>query len=298
MAGPNLPAPRRILAVFNPGAGGARRSRFEHTLAELCGLGCAVTVRETEAPGHAETIARDTSGDDFDVIAAAGGDGTINEIVNGLGGSPLAVGIIPLGTANVVAGEIGLRRPPAAVASALAYGPVKSIYVGVVNGRRFVLMVGIGFDASVVENISPGLKKKFGTLAYILYAARRAFAAPFAEQDVVVDGILYRAVSIVACNGRRYGGPFVAAPNASLTDDSFQIVLMNGRGWLSIARYGLGLMLGRISMWPDVKIIQGRDVVVEGGESGPVQADGDIVTALPAHIFIDPEPVNLVYPVP
>jgi diacylglycerol kinase (ATP) len=115
---------------------------------------------------------------------------------------------------------------------------------------------------------------------------------------VVIDGVSYRTVSMVACNGRRYGGPFIAAPNASLLDNTFHVVLMNGRGWFSIARYGLGLMLGWISMWPDVKIIRGRDVVVEGGGSSPVQADGDIVTALPARIFIDPEPVKLVYPVP
>ena len=287
--------PRRILVVFNPAAGRARRSRFERIVAALRGFGCAVTVVETDAPGHAETLAREASETDYDVIAVAGGDGTINEAVNGLKGRDLVLGIIPLGTANVVADEIRLHRSPAAIARTLAHGPVKPIYVGIANGRRFVMMAGAGFDANVVSKISLGLKKVLGPLAYVWGAVRQSFSDPFADRDIVIDGTAYRTVSMVACNGRRYGGPFVAAPGASLTENAFHVVLMEGRGWFSVARYGIGLMLGRISMWSDVRIIEGRDVKVEGG--GPVQADGDIVTNLPVRISMDSEPVKLVYPV-
>ena len=290
------PEPRRVFAVFNPAAGRSRRFRFNRVIAELRGLGCAVTVMETTAPGHAETIARDVSAHDFDVIAAAGGDGTINEIVNGLKGRSLTLGIIPLGTANVVADEIGLNRSPAAIADTLAYGPAQSIYVGVANDRRFVMMAGAGFDANVVCEISSRQKKSLGPLAYIWQAVRQSFGDPFVSREVVIDGTSHRAVSMVACNGRRYGGPFVAAPRASLADDTFHIVLMTGRGWFSVARYGLGLMLGRISMWSDVQIIKGRNVIMDGGAGSPVQADGDIISVLPVHIFLDPEPVKLVYP--
>jgi len=295
---PDSETSRRILAVFNPAAGRGRRSKFDNVVVEIRKLGCAVTVMETNAPGHAETIAREASAHEFDIVAAAGGDGTINEVVNGLKGCDLTLGIIPLGTANVVADEIGLRRSPSSIARALAHGVVKPIYVGVVNNRRFTMMAGAGFDAKVVDKISLSLKKKFGPFAYVWQAARQAFIEPFVQRDVVIDGVQHRAVSVVACNGRRYGGPFVVAPNASLEDDTFHVVLMKGRGWFSFARYGLGLMLGRISMWSDVNVIEGRDVVIEGGEDDLVQADGDIVTALPAHVFIDPEPVRLIYPAP
>jgi len=290
-------ASRRILAVFNPAAGAGRRSNLDLIVAELQDLGCAVTIIETKAPGHAETIVQEASAHDFDIIAAAGGDGTINEVVNGLKGRDFTLGVIPLGTANVLADEIGLRRSPSRVARALAHGVIKPIFVGVVNNRRFITMVGVGFDADVVAKMSLPLKRRLGPIAYIWQAARQAFVGSFTERDVVIDGVQYRTVSIVTCNARRYGGPFVAAPAASLGDDTFHVVLMKGGGWFSIARYGLGLMLGRISMFPDVEIIKGRDVVIGSGE-GPVQADGDIVTALPAHIFIDPELVSLVYPAP
>src|SRR5258706_13445219 len=120
-AGPDCGA-RRLLLVFNPAAGRKRRPRYEAVLAALRAEGCAVTTVETEAPGHAERIARDISPHSFDAIVAAGGDGTINEIVNGLGDKPVALGLIPLGTANVLADELRIPRQPAAIARVLAHG--------------------------------------------------------------------------------------------------------------------------------------------------------------------------------
>jgi len=295
---------RRILAVFNPAAGRNRRDRFDEIVAHLRELGCFVSVVETEAPGHAEVIARESSADSdskFDVIVAAGGDGTINEIVNGLSsggrsGASLALGLMPLGTANVLADEIGFPRGAKAIARALALGPIHPIHVGRINGRRFVMMAGAGFDANVVHGVSLRLKKVIGPLAYVWQAAVQAFREDHAGCTVTIDGVAYETASVVACNGRRYGGPFIAAPEASLRDDCFHVVLMQGRGWINTARYGVNLILGRIGKLSDVLIVPGRDVVVRGIEGRPVQADGDIVAKLPAHISVDPEPVRLIFP--
>lgn len=289
-------ASRRVLAVFNPAAGRNRRPRFNQIIAALKHEGCAITVVETQAPGHAETIAREASPEEFDVIAAAGGDGTVNEIVNGLAGKDIALGLIPLGTANVLADEIGLARAPEVVARTLASGPARPVHVGTVNGRRFVMMAGAGFDANVVDGVSLALKKKLGPLAYVWQAAREAFRADAAPCEVMIDGIAFQTASAVACNGRRYGGPFIAAPEASLMDDYLHVVLMPGRGWFHTARYGVALMLGRISKLRDVRVIAGREIVVRGVVGRPVQADGDIVAHLPARIAVDPAPVRLVFP--
>ena len=289
-------APRRILAVFNPAAGRNRRDRFNAIVAALKNHGCAITVAETKAPGHAEEIARDVVVEDFDVIVAAGGDGTVNEIINGLPGKAIALGLMPLGTANVLADEIGLAKANDVVARTLATGPIRPIYVGRANGRRFCMMAGAGFDANVVSGVSLALKKKVGPLAYAWQAFVQGFRDSYAPCDVTVDGVAYRTTSAVACNGRRYGGPFVAAPQASLADDRFQVVLMKGRGWFSVLRYGLGLMAGKVGAWPDVDILPGREVTVVGQKGQPVQADGDILTTLPLKLTIDPEPVRLIYP--
>lgn len=288
--------PRHIFAIFNPAAGRNRRQKFDAIVNLLQKAGCAVTVCGTEARGHAEKLVRELAPGAYDLVAAAGGDGTINEIVNGLPGKNIALGIIPLGTANVIADEIGLGRDTDKVARALAQGPIRPVRVGTANGRRFVMMAGAGFDANVVSGVSLGLKKVVGPLAYIWTAAAQGFRDPFHQCAVAIDGRAFQTTSIVACKGRRYGGPFIAAPEANLSDDSFQVILMKGRGWFSVARYGAALIFGKIAMWPDVEVIAGRDVLIEGTPGQPVQADGDIIAALPVRIAIDPEPVRLVFP--
>ncbi|TAK99677.1 MAG: diacylglycerol kinase family lipid kinase [Rhodospirillaceae bacterium] len=291
---------RRILVVFNPTAGRRRRPRLDAVVAALRARGCIVTVMETMAPGHASDIARavtQTTGDQaMDVIAVAGGDGTINEVVNGLVGTTVALGVIPLGTANVLADEIGLPRAPKDVARILAEGPVRPIRVGIANGRRFVMMAGAGFDASVVDSVSLSLKRRLGPLAYVWQTLKRAFTDTYAACEVMVDGVPYRTVSAVVCNGRHYGGPFVAARSATLTDGLLHVILLQGRGWLSVARYGLALLMGRLDRLSDVRFVSGRHVVVSSGGHLPVQADGDIITTLPADVTVDPAPVALVWP--
>ncbi len=288
-------AQRRLLAVFNPVAGGNRRARFDAVIAALKDLGAPVSVIHTESRGHAEAIAREAA-DAFDVIAAAGGDGTINEVVNGLPRKRQALGIIPLGTANVLADEIGLSKAADVVARSLMQGPIKPIHVGRINGRRFVMMAGAGFDADVVAGVSLALKKKLGPLAYVWQAARQAFRGGAAGCTATVDGVVHKTASAVACNGRLYGGPFIAAPKASLADETFEVVLMRGSGPVNIARYGTALMMGVVGKLKDVDIITAREVVVEGVPGRPVQADGDIIATLPARISIDPEPVRLIHP--
>ncbi len=293
-AASSVPA-RRILAVFNPAAGGNRRARFERIVRALRDKGCTVTTQHTNYAGHATEIARNVDVTAFDIIAAAGGDGTINEVINGLKGKNITLGLIPLGTANVLSDEIGLGHNPERIVDALVRGPFKDIRVGVANGRRFSMMAGVGFDANVVHGVSLALKKKIGPLAYVVQAGREAFGGAFQACSVVIDGKAYNPTSVVICNGQRYGGPFIAAPNASITKDEFSIILMNGRGWFSVLKYGVGLVFGKLGSFSDVEIIAAREIIVEG-TGQPVQADGDIVTTLPVTINVDLEPVKLVYP--
>ena len=208
----------------------------------------------------------------------------------------MALGLIPLGTANVLADEIALPRGIEQLARILAEGPVREISLGRVNGRRFVMMAGAGFDANVVDAVSLRLKKAIGPLAYVWQAAVEAFRQTSAPCEVLIDGVPYKSASAVACNGRRYGGPFVAAPKASLVDGDFQVVLMQGNRWFDIARYGIALLLGQIGRLPDVRVIPAREIVVNGVEGRPVQADGDIIARLPATITVDPEPLSLIFP--
>ena len=158
------PRRRRLLVIFNPIAGRRARQRLDAALAALERLGVAIEVRETQAPGDAEAFARGARASDFDAIAVAGGDGTMNEVVNGLADPDLPVAILSLGTANVLAHEIGLPRDPCRLAEIVATGPARRVALGEAlfeNGspaRRFVLMTGIGFDVSTSGGSSLGKK--------------------------------------------------------------------------------------------------------------------------------------------
>ena len=155
-------AARRLLIIFNPAAGWRRRQRLAPVLTRLREHGCALVVRETQGPGDAERFAAEVDPDAFDIVVAAGGDGTVNETINGLARSGLPLGLIPLGTANVLAAEIGLRTDPASLARCLVFGEPRPIALGAANGRRFILMAGAGFDAQVVAGVSVPMKRWLG----------------------------------------------------------------------------------------------------------------------------------------
>lgn len=289
-------APRRVLVIHNPTAGWRRRRKFERFLSALVDEGVEVNVRPTTKRGDAETFAREADTDEIDVIAVAGGDGTINEVINGLACSPIPLAIMPLGTANVLAHEIGLRATPRDIAKTIAHAPPKPISLGVVNGRRFVMMAGFGFDAYVVSRVHPGVKKLLGKTAYVLSTFAALLSFKFPKYRVIVDGCAYDVASAVIANGHFYGGTFVCAPDARLDDPSLHVVLFLSPGALRTIRYAIWLALGRLHRLPDVKIIPATDVVVEQINGDPVQGDGDILAHLPAQISLAPARLDVVMP--
>ena len=221
---------RRIHIIFNPAAGWRRRARLERVLQRLDALGAAVTLRETRARGDAESIARGLDAAACDAVVAAGGDGTINEVLNGLGGRAPPLGIVPLGTANVLAAEIGLPRDPGAVADIIAFGRPAPIYCGSANGRRFAMMVGIGFDARVVEGIDLRLKRLFGKAAYVASALAALARHAASQYRVEIDGAAHSAAAVVIAKGHYYGGRFVVAAQARLDEPLLHVALFGGGG--------------------------------------------------------------------
>ena len=148
--------------IFNPSAGARRRRRLERVLVLLREAGCDVVLYETRARGDAEAHARGLDPAAFDAVVAAGGDGTINEIINGLAGIELPLGLVPLGTANVLAAELGLDQAPRAIAHGILSGRTMRAFPGILNGRRFAMMAGAGFDARVVEGVDLRMKRVVG----------------------------------------------------------------------------------------------------------------------------------------
>jgi len=290
---------RRVLVIYNPAAGQWRKRRLRTTLAAMKGLGCHVSLFATGKPGDAEQCAASLSAEQFDVVVAAGGDGTINEVANGLAaaeGTPPPLAIIPLGTANVLAQEIGLRGNPRAIARAIAHGAHITVHLGRANGRYFLMMAGVGFDAHVVANVDLALKRRTGKVAYVFETLVQGLRYGFPPCHVTLDGKRHKARSVVVCNGRHYGGPFVAAPKASLTEPAFEVCLLKRGGWRHVIRYGIALVLGRLAALPDVQIVTAQRLHIDGEPGLPVQGDGDIIAHLPVDISVADRTLKLVVP--
>lgn len=292
---------RRLLVIFNPTAGSRRRRRLEETLRILREAGCRLELRQTLAAGDAARLARDFDPETFDAVVAAGGDGTINEVINGLvagrsAAAPPCLAIVPLGTANVLAAEIGLRIDPPSIAAAILAGRTVTLSLGTANGRLFALMVGVGFDAHVVRHVDLALKRRIGKAAYLWETLRQLACFPFPTYRVTVDGAIHEAASIIVAKGRHYAGRFVCAPRASLEDPLLHVCLFTRRGAWNLLRYGAGLLFGWLPHYPDFRIVTGRVVTIEEPAGDPVQGDGDAITELPLKVTLLPAALRLCVP--
>lgn len=295
-----MPAPPagtdRILVVHNPIAGRRPRRRFGEVLERLRAAGLEPVVRPTRTPGDAERLMRNATRADFRAVAVAGGDGTLNEAANGLGAGAPPLGVIPLGTANVFAWEMGIPPAPKAIADIIAAGRARTVRCGEVNGRRFLQMAGIGVDAHAVANVAFDIKRRFGKGAYVWSGARTLLRYRFPPIRGETEGGPFEARSLVACKGRLYGGRFVMAPGADPGRPSFEVVLMPRPGMAGMLRYGTALALGRLARLAEVRTVTAAEVTVTGPPGEPVQADGDIVARTPATLRIAPAPLAVLAP--
>lgn len=289
---------RHILIIVNPAAGRARFSerRLRRFVAALERQGCTVVLRRAgPSPGQVERLAGQAE-PGFDAIVAAGGDGTISAVVNGLGDRAVPFGVLPLGSANVLAREIRLPRAPEALASLITTGPVSPIWPGRVGNRAFVMMASAGFDSEIVAALSPELKRRVGRLAFAWGFLVRLWHCPACELTVRADGVEYRAAAVVAAKGRHYAGPFVVAPGADLAEPVLELVLLDRRGRWAMLRYATALFLGRVPRLGDIAIVRARQASVAGNRALPVQADGEIVGELPITLAVADRPLLLIRP--
>lgn len=268
-----------MLIVFNPVAGRRRANLLWRVLDVLVANGVRLDLAETYRAGHAEALAREAAGRGEKIIVAAGGDGTIAEVANGLIGSDARLGVIPLGTANVLAHELGLPFAPKSVAAALAFGRTRTLWPGQANGRDgarlFVQMLGVGFDAQVVHNMPFLLKKLFGKGAYVMQSMRELIRYEFPSIRLRIDNIETEAASVIISKGRLYGGKFRLAADAVPGDPGFSVVLFDRSGPYSTMMYGTALPLNLLGRAPGVRHIRARRIDFIQNDAVPAQTDGD-----------------------
>jgi diacylglycerol kinase (ATP) len=257
----------------------------------------------TTGAGTAGLLAREALDRGADLIVAAGGDGTINEVVNGMAGSKVPLGILPAGTANVLANELGMGRGMERAAESLSECVPERIGLGVLSTalgdspRYFLLMAGAGLDAEIVYHLNQGLKDALGKVAYWVGGLSR-IGRHLPEFSVEADGRSYRASFALVSRVRNYGGDLEIAPSISLLDDEFEVVLFEGSSTMPYTKYFLGVLAHRIRGMRGVTILRTRKALFSGTDRGQVyvQVDGESAGVVPASVEFVPNALTLLVP--
>jgi diacylglycerol kinase (ATP) len=281
---------------------GPKSARLDSAVRILQDAGSHVGLIATAGPQTAGELACRAVDAGCDLILAAGGDGTINEAVNGIVGSNVPFGILPAGTANVLANEIGFsNRPDHAAKQLLDATPVR-IALGVLERpdqprRHFVLMAGVGLDARIVYELDLDLKGKLGKLAY-WHGGFRQFGRPVPRFHISVNGSQYCASFALITRVRNYGGDFEIARRIRLTDNDFEIVVFQNHLWQDYIRFFGAVMTNRLHSTSGVVITRATRVGVDAPEDTRIyiQTDGEALGVLPATISTIPDALTLLMP--
>jgi len=296
---------QRIAIVFNPSAGGlkgAGRARLDAAVDCLRKAGRDVELFPTTGPNMAGELGRAAIARGFDLLLACGGDGTINEVMNGIVGSQIVFGALPAGTANVLAKEIGLTcRPDRAAEELLDAVPVR-IGVGKAElagapPRYFLMMAGVGLDARIVHELDLELKRKLGKLAY-WHGGFSQMGRDMPKLSIVAGGVEKIASFALLSRVRNYGGDFEIAKDVRLTDHDFEIVIYERHGWIAYLTFLGGVIFNRLDKVGGVTIIRADRATLTPVSDAPVhvQADGEAIGLLPGTISVVPDDITLLLP--
>src|SRR5215204_2385072 len=296
-------SPRKATLISNPKTGryASRRRPVEDLAASLESLGVKVDLRMTLAPGEATEIAARAARNGSSDVIVAGGDGTINEAIQGLAGTPARLAIIPRGTANVLARELGLPLDEQQALKIVAQGKSRQIYLGLAidettnESRHFVLMAGIGLDASVVRRVQPKLKKRIGKGAF--WISGLSHLADWNPRPFIleINGQEYTSTFAAIGKAAKYGGDLAITPGARLDQPGFEICIIETRSRLRYLRLlSHAMRNGMPRNAPEVQFVNA--VTVKALGDAPVQIDGELIGHLPMRFEIAPHSLQVIVP--
>jgi YegS/Rv2252/BmrU family lipid kinase len=290
--------------IFNPAAGGDRAGRFRQY---LTGLGNC-KLKPTTGPGAARFLAAEAVREGIETIIAAGGDGTLNEVLNGIGDVPggfekARLAVMPLGTVNVFASETRIPPAPEAAWKVVEQGKERSIDLpeitfqanGEWKSRFFIQMAGAGLDALAVELVDSRLKQRIGRLAYV-WAGLKALTRP---QGVIQVASQTKSISgelVIICNGKFYGGKFAFCPRAEYADGRLDVCVFPKMSWSRLPMHSFAALTDRLAKQNLTVNFQAETLRLSSDVRVPIQIDGEAVGELPATIQLHPRKLRIVIP--
>jgi diacylglycerol kinase (ATP) len=302
------------LLIYNPTSGGRRHRRFaeiEQAARVLKDSGITTEIAPTTAVGSAQEIARQAVQQRRGMVIACGGDGTINEIINGLAGSAVPMALLPAGTANILAKELRIPWDIPDAARLIPGGAIRRVALGLATslngshsaelpsgGRYFLSVAGAGPDGAIVNAVSGELKKRAGILAFWAEGVRQLVRYDFPEMRVRSNGQDHLASILVVGRTANYGGPFKITTGASLFEDSFEFLTNSSRSRLRYLACLPALWMGKLRGMDGIAAWKHTEVICESANGAEVyaQVDGEPIGRLPLAFRIVPDALSLVTP--
>ncbi len=299
--------------IYNPTAGPRDvRAILERLCSFFEGSGWSIELRTTERPGDAKRMAHRAAVDRLDAVIVAGGDGTVNEVVNGLVGSDTALGVLPVGTGNLWAKELrvptyALANPPGyaytrlrRAAHGLVDGAVRSVDVGQVNGHAFLCWASAGLDAQVTTEMEPRDRatKRLGALPYLIAAVLVAQSFQGVQTTIMLDEDMVRGRTLLVMvnNIQQYGGLVEMAPGAKLDDGLLDVFVFKGLGFGYVVRHLFKILSQRYLEDPTIVHRQAQRIEIRTEKRMPIQVDGDPLGSTPARMRIVPRALHIIAP--
>jgi YegS/Rv2252/BmrU family lipid kinase len=298
----------RAMLVVNPTSGPLDvRRELPAVLTHLDDHGWQTVLHYTERSGEATDLARTARDEGLDAVFVVGGDGTINEVINGLAESPVALGVLPGGTGNVWAKELGLptrsplhRLPLLDSVEALVMGSTRRIDLGKANGRYFLQWTGLGLDAEVTYAMEPRTRRqrRLGALAYIVAGFTAAASMAGIRTRICIDDelIYRRCILIVISNSQLYGGIVRVATDARLDDGLLDVNVFSGSGFGSVMRTAAGIITGLHVRDSRHSFFPARRIQVETDKPMELHVDGEPSGTTPLECEVVPRALSIIIP--
>jgi YegS/Rv2252/BmrU family lipid kinase len=273
---------RETAIILNPRA---HSERADALVEELHQLAPEAEILLTAQAGDARRLAAEAALRGITNVVAAGGDGTVNEVINGLAGTAVNLGVLPVGTMNVFAKEHNLPSGLAQAWEVIRKGEVREIDLAAAGAIHFVQLAGIGLDAQIVKETAWETKKVLGPLSYLLSAAAIAARTP---PTILVEaaGEVHEGSFVLIGNGRYYGSKVILFPEAQPDDGLLDFLIFKNLGYLDIARYLGGVLIGKHTGLSDVSYFQAPAAFVHSVEEVPIEVDGELSGMLPVEVRV------------
>ncbi|WP_214096352.1 diacylglycerol/lipid kinase family protein [Candidatus Methylacidithermus pantelleriae] len=280
-----------VCIIFNPAARGQKAGRLYRRLQTIAP---EAQIYCTEKTGDARSLAKLAVEEGYPLIVAAGGDGTVNEVVNGVAGNPVVLGVLPLGTVNVVAWELGIPRQLEVAWKVVRQGTTRRLDLGRANGRYFVQMFGAGLDAQALQRTSAPFRRTFGPASYVVHAIRISLERRCPTLVIESCGrVRGQGAFLLVGNGRFYGGPFRVFPTARPDDGVLDVCLFEKADFWPLLRYASGVLSGRHPHVRGVSYFPCRDLRVASHGEVPYQVDGEVAGSLPCRVEVLPSSLQV-----